>query len=159
MKLLVHCENSILADEYKTILEAKGILCYIQKEEVGIGAFTGGSQPQIAIFVEDEHYQEAIDLINGLTFEIYPNLPWCPKCGSKNVTYKVVKHKHSLKWKVLLFFISMVIAFCITLTISGKFIMVYISAIIPIMLLFSWYQSNKENPYHCNQCGNDFKRT
>ena len=35
MKLLVHCENSILADEYKANLEAKGILCYIQKEEVG----------------------------------------------------------------------------------------------------------------------------
>ena len=34
MKLLVHCENSILADEYKANLEAKGILCYIQKEEV-----------------------------------------------------------------------------------------------------------------------------
>ena len=33
MKLLVHCENSILADEYKANLEAKGILCYIQKEE------------------------------------------------------------------------------------------------------------------------------
>ena len=29
---------------------------YIQKEEVGIGAYAGGSQPQIAVFVEDEHY-------------------------------------------------------------------------------------------------------
>ena len=69
MKFLVHCENSILADEYKANLEAKGILCYIQKEEVGIGAYAGGSQPQIAVFVEDEHNQEAIDLINGLKLE------------------------------------------------------------------------------------------
>lgn len=31
MKLLTHCENSILADEYKANLEAKGIPCHIQK--------------------------------------------------------------------------------------------------------------------------------
>ena len=97
MKLLVHCENSILADEYKAILEAKGILCYIQKEEVGIGAFAGGNQPQIAIFVEDEHYQEAIDLINGLKLERDSNLPWCPKCGSENTTHTIVQHKHGPK--------------------------------------------------------------
>lgn len=30
MKLLIHCENPILADEYKANLEAKGISCHIQ---------------------------------------------------------------------------------------------------------------------------------
>ncbi|WP_195630004.1 putative signal transducing protein [Bacteroides finegoldii] len=159
MKLLVHCENSILADEYKANLEAKGILCYIQKEEVGIGAYTGGGQPQVAIFVEDERYQEAIELINGLKFERDSNLPWCPKCGSENVTYKVIKHKSGFMWWTLLFLIPMVIGFCISLTGLGEFIKVYVFAVIPVTLLFSWYKSNKEKPYHCNQCENDFKRT
>ena len=33
MKLLVHCENSILADEYKAILEAKGIFVLYSKKK------------------------------------------------------------------------------------------------------------------------------
>ena len=97
MKLLVHCENSILADEYKANLEAKGILCYIQKEEVGIGAYAGGSQPQIAVFVEDEHYQEAIDLINGLKLE-RDSQAWSQMDGSSKLCHCcILYHFHHIE--------------------------------------------------------------
>lgn len=157
MKLLTHCENSILADEYKANLEAKGIPCHIQKEEIGIGAFSGGGQPQITIFVEDENYQAAMNLINNLKLNRNSNLPWCPECGSENVTHRVIAHKHGPKWMLLIGIVSFIAS--IILTILNGFTILYIPTVIPIVLLLIWFKSYKEDIYHCKQCKKDFKRT
>ena len=156
MKLLTYCENFILSDEYKANLESKGISRHIQKEEFGIGAFSGGGQPLITIFVEEENYQAAMELMKNLNLNRNSNLPWCPECGSENVTHQTITHRHGSTWMLFIGIVSFIA--CIILTISSGFTILFIPTVIPIALLLVWFKSYKEDIYHCNQCRKDFKR-
>ena len=154
MKQLLSCENEILAQEYKGSLEAKGIKCMIKKDTVGIEPSAGGFLAHTTILVEEEKFDEATQIIKGIDAKRTESMPWCPECGGMNVTRRVIVHRHGPNWMLVVGLLVMLA--CIVISVANGEL--FIPGLLFIILFIFWFKSYKEDMFHCQDCGKDFKR-
>lgn len=89
-RLLIKCENTIVADEVVELLHAHGIVSrqHDESQDPRIGAY--GPLTGISIFVFERDYELAKTLVAPVWKEKNAVRPFCPKCGSEN-TVPVVR--------------------------------------------------------------------
>lgn len=83
-RLLIKCENTIVADEVVELLHAHGIVSrqHDESQDPRIGAY--GPLTGISIFVFERDYEQAKTLVASVWKEKNAVRPFCPKCGSEN---------------------------------------------------------------------------
>ena len=133
-EFLISYDDEVTATLLKQDLSASGIDCDIQKETktspydamIDHGSFC------YAVYVDAKDYTQAKDILDQFNKTRDEELPWCPKCGSEDITRKTVHHEHGTKWLWFLF---------PTLIASRLF-----------------YEGYDVEEFHCKRCGHDFKR-
>ena len=156
MKQLLSCESEILAQEYKSSLEAEGIVCMVKKDTVGIEPSAGGFMAHTTILVNEEQFDEATRIIKGIDTRRTESMPWCPECGGMNVTRQLIVHRHGPNWMLAVSIVVLLV--CVVISVTSPNGMLVIPGLITIFLFIFWFKSYKEDMFHCQDCGKDFKR-
>lgn len=132
-KLLASFDDEMTAIRLKEDLSAGGIDCDIQKvtKTSTYDAMIDHGSFCFALYVDDNDYAQAKGVLEQFNKARDEQNPWCPKCGSEDITRTTVHHQHGPRW--LWFLVS------------------------PIAALFFCDDYDVEE-YHCKSCGHDFKR-
>ena len=133
-ELLICYDYEMTATQLEQELSASGIDCVIQKETkqsingvmLDVGSFC------YAIYVDKKDYTQARDVLEQFNKARDEENPWCPKCGSEDITRTKVHHPHGPKWLWYIFDTALAAHF--------------------------YFQEYDEVDFHCNSCGHDFKR-
>ena len=133
-QLLISYDDEMTATRLEQDLSACSIDCVVQKETkistydvmIDHGSFC------FAVYVDAKDYTQAKDILDQFNKTRDEELPWCPKCGSEEVTRTIVHHEHGPKWLWFLF-----------------------PSALAAPLFFDEYDVEE---FHCNSCGHDFKR-
>ena len=132
--LLACFDDEMTATRLQQDLDASDIDCVVQEEiktyDVLIDLNRGGSC--FALYVDEEDYTKAKEVFVQFNKTRDEENPWCPKCGSEDVTRTKVHHPHGPKWLWYIF----------DSAIAAHF----------------YFQEYDEEDCHCNSCGHDFKR-
>ena len=132
--LLASYDYEMTATRLQQDLSASGIDCVVEKvpKTSAYDAMIDHSSFCFAVYVDHEDYTQAKEILKQFNATRDEETPWCPKCGSHEVTKTVVHHEHGPNWLWYLF-----------------------PSPIASSLFFEDYD---EEDYHCNSCGHDFKR-
>ena len=87
----ITCNNAIEAEGFRSALTEAGIESSVYDEtnsKVARGILDG----TIDVLVKEEDYEQAQKLYQTFLAEQQNFKPWCPKCGSENVTIQQKKH-------------------------------------------------------------------
>ena len=86
-RLLIKCDSSIYADNISSVLEANNITVRRHDDE-STDRQTGahGTDSGTALYVPDKDYEKALEIIAPIADRMHEAIPFCPKCGSDNVT-------------------------------------------------------------------------
>ena len=133
--LLTSFDDEMTATRLQQDLAAGGIGCDILKETkistydamIDHGSFC------FALYVDENDYAQAKGVLEQFNKARDEENPWCPKCGSEDITRTTVHHRHGPKWLWFLF--------------------------APLAALFFYQEYDYDvEECHCNSCGHDFKR-
>jgi predicted RNA-binding Zn-ribbon protein involved in translation (DUF1610 family) len=134
IKLLASFDDEMTATRLQQDLSASGIDCEV-KVETKISTYDAmidhGSSC-FALYVDKKNYARAKGVLKQFNKTRDEENPWCPKCGSEDITRTTVHHQHGPKW----------LWFALPLSIAP-------------FLFFNEYDVKE---YHCKNCGHDFKR-
>ena len=131
-QLLISYDDEMTATRLKQDLSASGIDCVVQKEAKTYDVMFDHGSCCFAVYVDDKDYTQAKDILNQFNKTRDEELPWCPKCGSEEVTRTNIHHERGPKW--LWFLLPSALA---------------------APLFFEEYDVEE---FHCKNCGHDFKR-
>ena len=131
-KLLISYDNEVTAMRLNQDLSASGIDCVVQKETKTYDVMFDHDSICFAVYVDDKDYTQAKDILDQFNKTRDEELPWCPKCGSEDITRTTVHHEHGPKW--LWFLLPSPLA------------------------AHLFYEEYDVEEFHCNSCGHDFKR-
>ena len=86
-RLLIKCDSSIYADNISSVLEANNVTVRRHDDE-STDRQTGahGTDSGTALYVPDKDYEKALEIIAPIADRMHDAIPFCPKCGSDNVT-------------------------------------------------------------------------
>lgn len=134
-QLLAFYNDEMTATRLEQDLSASGIDCVVEKvpKRSTYDVMIDHSSFCFAVFVDHKDYTQAKDILNLFNKTRDEETPWCPKCGSQEVTKTVVHHEHGPQWLWLLF-----------------------PSPLAAPLFFEDYDVEE---YHCKSCGHDFKRS
>ena len=134
LTLLASYDHEMTATRLEQDLSASGIDCVIEKvpKTSTYDVMIDHSSFCFALYVDDKDYVQAQEILKQFNETRDEETPWCPKCGSQEVTRTVIHHEHGPKW---LWFL--------------------LPAPLAAPLFFEEYDVKE---YHCNSCGHDFKR-
>lgn len=155
LKIVMKCENTIIADEVKMALEEAGIPCMAVDETI-TGAVGGyGPNPAIAIKVYKKDLEKAKEIVSQIQEERENVIKiWCPRCGSEDVEPIEGGMKKSTYWKrvaILLLTLTLVWGFFYQIT-----PILTICLIVIITVLGLIYLPKNQHYFHCKQCGKKF---
>ena len=86
-RLLIKCDSSIYADNISSVLEANNITVRRHVDEsTDRRTGTHGPDSGTALYVTDKDYEKALEIIAPIADRMHEAIPFCPKCGSDNVT-------------------------------------------------------------------------
>ena len=150
---IAKCDNTVYADEIKEKLGAEGIVCLVhdENEDTVVGAYGGTTGISIRVYEEDA--EKARDIVKGVRDSREDITPWCPRCGSEDVTCtetRRVRPKNIIRekrWNIVLWAVVLVVALYFG---QWPFAIACL-----FLLLFDLFIGKKAN-YHCNNCGEDF---
>ena len=131
-KLLASFDNEMTATRLEQDLAASGIDCVVQEEAKTstCDAMFDNSSFCFALYVDKKDYAKAKGILKQFNKTRDEVNPWCPKCGSEDITRKTVHHQHGPKW--LWYFLPSSLA------------------------AFFYFKEYDEKEYHCKSCGHDF---
>lgn len=158
-KLLVKCDNTILADEIVSLLNEQGIASRLHDEQQdqvtgAYGAFTG-----IAVYVYGKDFDKAKAIIVPIMESRKAILPLCPKCGSED-TQPLVRPKHTTTYNVVIILLLFIPGlymgwgkdFGLISPIGNITAIALVVAAFIMMIALRHHNDN----YKCNQCGKRF---
>lgn len=133
-QLLAFYDDKMTATRLEQDLSASGIDCVIKEvpKTSTYDAMIDHSSFCFAVFVDNKDYTQAKDVLEQFNKTRDEITPWCPKCGSQEVTRTLVHHDRGPEWLWFLF-----------------------PSPLAAPLFFEEYDVKE---YHCNSCGHDFKR-
>ena len=133
-ELLASYDDEMTATRLKQDLSASGIDCNVEKvpKMSAYDAMIDHSSFCFALYVDNKDYTQAKEVLKQFNEAREEITPWCPKCGSQEVTKTVTHHDHGPKW---LWFL--------------------LPSSLASMFFFNDYDVEE---YHCKSCGHDFKR-
>lgn len=83
----ITCNNAIEAEAFRSILQEAGIESMVY-DETNSKVARGILNQTVDVVVKEEDYDRAQELYNAYLAEQKNFMPWCPKCGSENVSRK-----------------------------------------------------------------------
>ena len=131
-EFLISYDNEVTATRLQQDLSASGIDCVVEKEAKTYDVMFDHGSFCFAVYVDAKDYTRAKDILDQFNKTRDEELPWCPKCGSEDITRTTVHHKHGPKW--LWFLLPSPIA------------------------AHLFYEDYDVEEFHCKRCGHDFKR-
>ena len=158
-KLLVKCDNTILADEIVSLLDEQGIATRLHDEQQdqvpgAYGAFTG-----IAVYVYEKDFDKARELVAPVMESRKTILPMCPKCGSED-THAIARPKHTTAYYVVIILLLLIPGLYMGwgkefgfISPIGNIIAIGLIVVAVIMMIAS---RQRNNNYKCNHCGKRF---
>lgn len=152
MKHLTSCNNNVDAENLMARLQEMGIGC--ESREEGLNKiYLGGTVP-VEVLVEDNEFDRAAEILKKYEKEQKDFLPWCPECGSDQITVRRVSEKHGPVAEMLL--MCTIIVLCI----AASFIKIwFISvALVGVIGLWRWQRPRNRDVYTCSKCGREFTR-
>ena len=87
----ITCNNPIEAEGFRSALLEAGIESSIY-DETNSKVARGILDQAVDVLVKEEDYEQARQLYQSFLAEQQTLKPWCPKCGSENVTVQKVKN-------------------------------------------------------------------
>ena len=81
----ITCSTPIEAEGFRSVLLEMGIESNIYDEENSKVA-RGILDKRTDVLVKEEDYEQAMQIYQSYMAEQKDVMPWCPKCGSENVT-------------------------------------------------------------------------
>ena len=152
MKHLTSCNNNVDAENLMARLQEMGIGC--ESREEGLNKiYLGGTVP-VEVLVEDNEFDRAAEILKKYEKEQKDFLPWCPECGSDQITVRRVSEKHGPVAEMLL--MCTIIVLCIAASfIKIRFISVALGGVIG---LWCWQRPRNRDVYTCSKCGREFTR-
>lgn len=158
--LLLKCENSIRADEIVNLLNSHYIVARQHDETQYLITGTSGPVSGIAIYVFERDYEKALSIIHPALEERNNVKPFCPKCGSEEVSPIIRRHDYGTFIGLLCIFLllipSIYLGFADQLDIKSS-ALDYIAlamAIAAFILMFAGKHANAN--YKCKECGRKF---
>lgn len=150
------CDNTVYADEIKTALADNGIVSR-QHEEC---CDTARRQIGITIYVFSEDYERASDVVAPIISARNKVTPMCPKCGSEDVKYIPVHHKHVNTISILSIFCFLLPGIYIGLPKQmverNDILDVIAAAVVVLGIVMLVAVSRKNKNYECRKCGKKF---
>ena len=125
----ITCNNAIEAEGFRSALMEAGIESSIY-DETNSKVARGVLDQAVDVLVNEEDYDKAQELYQTFQAEQQDFKPWCPKCGSENVTVEKVK--------------------CTTAR--------QLPRILAALLMFTPFGSSTTEKCICNDCGHIDKR-
>lgn len=87
----ITCNNPIEAEGLRSALREIGIESDIF-DETNSKVARGILDQRTDVLVKEEDYEQAMKVYQSLQAEQHATTPWCPKCGSENVTVQKKKN-------------------------------------------------------------------
>ena len=157
-KLLIHCANSITANNVVNILDSNNIAWrqHDETQDQNFGAY--GPTPGIAIFVFEKDYAKAQELISTVLKDLNQESILCPKCGSENVEPIKRKREYSAFLTILSLILIIIPAAYYGWTKGDYTHTANQIALISFMLgsTVLIINTNFINNYKCKDCGKKF---
>ena len=125
----ITCNNAIEAEGFHSALLEAGIESTIY-DETNSKVARGILDKTIDVLVKEEDYEQAKKLYQTFLTEQQIFKPWCPKCGSENVTMQEKKHATARQ----------------------------LPRILAALLMFTPFGSGTTEKCICNDCGHKWKR-
>ena len=131
-KLLISFEDEMTATILEQELSSCHIDCVVQKEAKTYDVMFDHGSFCFTLYVDDKDFTRAKEILDQFNKKRDEELPWCPKCGSEDITRIIVHHEHGPKelWFLL-------------------------PSPLAAPLFFDEYDVKE---FHCNSCGHDWKR-
>lgn len=113
----ITCDNPIEAEGFRSVLQEAGIESDIF-DETNSKVARGILDRRIDVLVKEEDYEKAMKVYQSFQTDQQAIMPWCPKCGSEDVT--ILKKKNTPTCQLprilagLLMFIPISMGECIT---------------------------------------------
>ena len=153
MRLLTNTTNFLFVQQLQEKLQEKGIKSSFS-EENSTYISVCGDITSYNIYVDDADFQKATAIMNSLKSQEQQteSLPWCPECGSENVTKEVIKLKYSPVWYLILdpivFFVGLWLPhiFC------------WICLVCGFVLIIQFFKGETQERFTCNSCKHTFRR-
>ena len=161
-KLLLKCENSIYADEVENLLRTHGIAsrCHDESQDTRTGAY--GPLTGIAIYVFEKDYDKARSLICPVLEQRTEVKPFCPRCGSEEVTPIVHRRSYGTMMAMLCLFLILIPGLYLALPVELGFRfplanhIAWTMAVVGFFLMFTLKRFLVN--YTCGKCGKKFHR-
>lgn len=148
-RYLTTCDNSVEAECLKAKLGEAGIACRLHDESVN-KAVTGPWVPGVEAFVYDRDYDRARQILDSETEAKKRQTPWCPKCGSEDVSEELAGGRSLAKTLAGLAILAAAVAAAATI---GK--LACVLAVIGVGLTADGLRG-KRKKYVCHKCGHTF---
>lgn len=144
------------------IVEAEQILAALSQADIeariiednGTFISASGNIVNYRIMVNDGDTDAAKNIVSDYRArnKATETMPWCPECGSEDVSETVVRHKHGSIWFLVLAPIMLVVGFF-----SPPFFFWLFTAG-AVLFIIQYFIGYKTHRYHCNKCHHIFKR-
>ena len=126
----ITCNSAIEAEGFRTALQEAGIESAIY-DETNSKVARGILDKTVDVLVKEEDMERAKELYQTFLAEQEKSFkPWCPKCGSENLTVEKMKNSTARQ----------------------------LPRILATALLFFPFGTCKTEKYVCNDCGHKWKR-
>ncbi len=160
-KLLLKCDNDIHANEIIALLDNQGIAFRIhdERQDPQTGAY--GPITGIAIYVFEKDYQRAMEVIAPVAKERKEVHPFCPKCGSENVSIIDRRHNYGSAIGISCLFLFLVPGIYLSMANHLDFRSATTDVIALLMfvagLVVLVAGRNLTANYRCDDCGKKFR--
>lgn len=155
MKTLISTPNNLEAEQIKAALHDADIDAQIL--EVNNTSFAVTPDPaNYSIIVADDDLDRANDVLRDYRAQNRQNetLPWCPECGSDDVSETIVRLNYGSGWFLILGFI--ILATSLNFPLPRPFGLALI--IISIACIIQFFIGYKVHRFRCNKCNHIFRR-
>jgi len=154
MERLVTTHDLTLLQELQATLDNDGITSVIEENNSTI-IDASGNIITYSLLVNKPDYAKAAQIYGSLNKEIESrDEVWCPECGSEDLSRTQTRHKHS---SLVFIILAPILMLCGLLLPLGSIISwLFIAG--SILFIIQFFRGYTEELFHCNKCGNTFKR-
>lgn len=165
LRVVTKCDNPLLADEMKAALEREGIGCMVVEEVLSADGYGYGVMPGTAVKVLEKDYERACKVASGVEAQRMLETPWCPRCGSGDVTRFTLRRGRLTTRQRLRYLLLSVACFTVFLLLFNVVYRDFVKTIImataascfTLLAYVRWHHWFKVNR-HCEHCGYEFYR-